>query len=166
MPGLGGQGLAAFWAVCSPSFFDIWNRLQIVDTVDKCVDKPDFQGVCLGITLGVIGAAFALNKKARTEVRACSAYRLSGGLFGGKAVTAIDRTIVARLERYLGGHSALGAYGFVHFALARPGVAIPTAPASIPAVATAGRFVFKAFFSVEFLLSGRENEVSSAVFAL
>jgi hypothetical protein len=91
---------------------------------------------------------------------------LSALFFGGKAFAAVNRTIIARFEGYLGGYAALGTDGFVHFP-GCPGVAaFPAAPTCIAAVTAAGRFVLEALFGIEFLLSGRKDEVSPAVFAL
>lgn len=80
--------------------------------------------------------------------------------FSGKAFTAINGTIVARLERHLCGHAAFSADRVMHFALSWSGFAtIATASSRVAAVAATRRLVLKPFLGVEFLLSRREDEV-------
>jgi hypothetical protein len=132
-----------------------------VDNVDKCVDNRSL-AVCAGDNMW--GRVMQKIKPGMDSGR-CSAMS-SALLLGVKAFAAINRTIVARFEGYLGGYAAFGTNGFVHFPRG-PGVAaIPAASARITTFAATGGFVFKTLFGVEFLFAGREDEIASAVFAL
>jgi hypothetical protein len=66
----------------------------------------------------------------------------------------------------LSGYAALGANGFMHFALSARFATVTTASSGIAAITASRRLVFKAFLSVKLLLSRRKNEVRRAVFAL
>jgi hypothetical protein len=73
---------------------------------------------------------------------------------------AVDGAIVSRLERDLGGRSALGANRIKHFAVtATSGLAARAA-----LFATDG-FVLETLLSIELLLAGRKDEILTAILA-
>ena len=80
-----------------------------------------------------------------------------------ETVAAINRTLIAGLERYFGFFSALGANYGKHFAMFS---AVTIAAAFIATVATANGFVLETFFHVKFLLARAEDKILAAVFAL
>jgi len=80
------------------------------------------------------------------------------------ALAAVDGPVILGNERDLGGFAALCAYCIVHLAGAGSGltcIGFACAAASL----AAGGLVLEALLSVEFLLTGSENEFSAAVFA-
>jgi len=81
-------------------------------------------------------------------------------LHAGEAFAAEDRTVLTGLERHFRFFAAVGADGGVHFAI-RSGGAL----AGVAAVLAALGLVHEAFFSVEFLLAGGENEFGAALLA-
>src|SRR5699024_1130532 len=78
----------------------------------------------------------------------------------GKALAAVDRTVLARLERHLAGLAAAGADSVVHLALGAVGALHGGA-----AVLAAFGFVLKAALGVELLLAGSPDELFAAVLA-
>ena len=89
-----------------------------------------------------------------------------------EAVSAVNRTIVARTERNLGLNAASCTSYVVHFALLVTALATATAEATTvllfagcAAIRAATRFVGKAFLSKEILLRSSENEFSAAITA-
>mgnify|MGYP000852367638 CR=1 FL=1 len=77
-----------------------------------------------------------------------------------EASAAIDRAVVLRNERDLGGSTALGANGIVHLALtAALGFTV------VPARLAADGLVLETLLSVEFLLASGKNELSAAILA-
>ncbi|MPN29480.1 hypothetical protein SDC9_176933 [bioreactor metagenome] len=79
---------------------------------------------------------------------------------GLEASTAVDRPIILGNERDLGGRSALGTNGIVHFALAAA-----LGFTGVPACLAADGLVLETLLSVEFLLTGSKNELSAAILA-
>ena len=80
------------------------------------------------------------------------------------ALPAIHRFVAGRPERNLGLCPALAAHCWKHFSLraVRPGLVLPAGGTARRAT---GRLVREAFFSVELLFAGRENELVPAVTA-
>lgn len=89
--------------------------------------------------------------------------KLSSGCSRLEAITAIYRTLVLRLERYLSLLAALSADYIEHLALLVS--AFTAATAFVAAIAAAYRLVFKALFRVKFLFSGAEGKVLTTVLA-
>lgn len=71
----------------------------------------------------------------------------------GKAIAAIDRTVITRRKRYARDTAALCAYTFMHLPLA-----VTFASSRRTAFLTAARFMHEAFFPIEFLLASRKDE--------
>jgi hypothetical protein len=78
-----------------------------------------------------------------------------------KAFAAIDRAVVAGLERNLAGFSALGADGFKHFSLSSTRVGFTGVTAGLATL----RFIGESFFGIELLFVGRKDEFCSAFLA-
>ena len=79
-----------------------------------------------------------------------------------KALGAVDRLVVSRLERHLGGLAAGRADGVEHFAR----LLIPCCVlARSPAFRAANGVVFEIVLCIEFLLARAENEFLAAVSA-
>ena len=76
------------------------------------------------------------------------------------AFVAIDRSVITRLERYLGLHAAFGADHGEHLFGAVAG-----AFAGSPALRAAGRIVPEPFLGVEFLLRRGKSELPAAFLA-
>ena len=79
-----------------------------------------------------------------------------------EAVTAVDRTVVLRLERHFRLLAAVSADDFVHLALL---ATLAAATALLAAVTAANRLVLKAFFRIKLLLACAEDELLAAVLA-
>ena len=79
-----------------------------------------------------------------------------------EAVTAINRTVILRLEGHLGLLAAVCAGDLEHLTLL---TAITIATALVAAVAAACRLVLETLLGVEFLLTGGESELLATLFA-
>ena len=79
-----------------------------------------------------------------------------------EAVTAVDRTVVLRLERHFRLLAAVSADDFIHLALF---ATLAAATALITAVTAARRLVLETFLSVEFLLTSGERKFFTTFFA-
>ena len=79
-----------------------------------------------------------------------------------EAVTAINRTVVLRLEGHLGLLAAVSAGDLEHLALL---TAITAATALVAAVTAACRLVLETLLGIEFLLTGGESELLATLFA-
>ena len=79
---------------------------------------------------------------------------------GLETVTAVNGSIILRLERDFASGATFRAYCIVHFALA-----IACCFLCIAAILAANRFILKAFFSIEFLFTGCELIFISTVSA-
>ena len=77
-----------------------------------------------------------------------------------EASAAVDGPVILGNERDLGGRTALGANGIVHFTLA-----IALGFPGVPACLAADGLVLETLFSVELLLAGRENALRAAILA-
>jgi hypothetical protein len=81
-----------------------------------------------------------------------------------KAVTAVNRTVILRLERNLCIASAISADNGKHLTL-RLISALTGAATFVAAVTAADRLILKAFFRVKFLFACAEDELFTAVLA-
>ena len=72
-----------------------------------------------------------------------------------EAVTAVDRTVILRLEGHLGLLAAVSTGDLEHLALL---TAITAAAALVAAVTAACRLILETLLSIEFLLTGGESE--------
>ena len=79
-----------------------------------------------------------------------------------EAVTAINRTVVLRLEGHLGLLAAVSAGDLEHLALL---TAITAATALVAAVTAACRLILETLLGIEFLLTGGESELLATLFA-
>ena len=79
-----------------------------------------------------------------------------------EAVTAINRTVVLRLEGHLGLLAAVCASDLEHLALL---AAIAGAATLVAAVTAACRLILETLLSIEFLLTGGESELLATLFA-
>ena len=79
-----------------------------------------------------------------------------------EAVTAVDRTVILRLEGHLGLLAAVSAGDLEHLALL---TAITAATALVAAVAAACRLILKTLLGIELLLTGGESELLATLFA-
>ena len=77
-----------------------------------------------------------------------------------EASAAVDGPVVLGNERDLGGRTAIGANGIVHFALA-----IALGLPGVPACLAADGLVLETLFSVELLLAGGESKLLPAILA-
>ena len=91
-----------------------------------------------------------------------------------EAVAAVNRLVVARLERHFGRTSAAAACRAEHLALTAAETTTAAAAVAAAACSTAGlasltaigaaiRFVLEAFLSIEFLLTGSKCKLCAAI---
>ena len=83
---------------------------------------------------------------------------------GFEALTAVDRTVTAGLERNLGGLAAAVADHIIHLTLAATVVAVLGTTRGAAGGAAAG-LVLEALVSIELLLRSGENELGAALTA-
>ncbi len=79
-----------------------------------------------------------------------------------EALTAVNRTVVLRLERNLRLLAAISANNFVHLALLTALASLTTLSAAVRA---AGRLILEAFLSIKSLLTSGEREFLATLFA-
>ena len=79
-----------------------------------------------------------------------------------EAITAVDRTVILRLEGHLGLLAAVSASDLEHLALL---TAIAAAAALVAAITAACRLILEPLLSIEFLLTGGESELLATLFA-
>ena len=79
-----------------------------------------------------------------------------------EAVTAVNRTVILRLEGHLGLLAAVSASDLEHLALL---TAITAAAALVAAVTAACRLILEPLLGIEFLLTGGESELLATLFA-
>ena len=79
-----------------------------------------------------------------------------------EAITAVDRTVILRLEGHLGLLAAVSASDLEHLALL---TAITAAAALVATVTAACRLILETLLGIEFLLTGGESELLATLFA-
>jgi len=79
-----------------------------------------------------------------------------------ETVTAVNRTVILRLEGHLGLLAAVSASNLEHLALL---TAITAAAALVAAVTAACRLILETLLGIEFLLTGGESELLATLFA-